>query len=306
MPSSSASSCTFVFVCQSGELEMQSLLLAATLRAHVDDRHKIVAAIPLPDAIFGKPLQETMEYFFDLDIEVIHFENTWASQSAVSDHGNQFLHDPKSTIPRQWLMANKIFLLQALEVTTEKVVFVDTDQICMHSMELFCSVQPPVGVRRGYVINHITTEGVYDSMYALIGATPSLEMSFDVAAGEDDAPLFISREANTSLICIDKTLCNSFAAQWLANCHLIDTQKMLNRPSHVGQVTFMPTVRKLQLPHVFLTGVFDRCLVHYHRFDKLVRSQAWPIAKSLIANNEHFQRVASGLLGWKDWSAPHQ
>ena len=49
----------FVFVCQSGELEIKATLLAASLRRQFGRRVDLVAAIPQPEVRWGKISETT-------------------------------------------------------------------------------------------------------------------------------------------------------------------------------------------------------------------------------------------------------
>lgn len=65
----------FVFVCHGGELEIKSLLLAASLRATLGDAPELIAAVPGPASVWRAPSPAAQEMLRRLRVDVQAVEN---------------------------------------------------------------------------------------------------------------------------------------------------------------------------------------------------------------------------------------
>ena len=65
----------FVFVCQQGELEIKSALLAASLKHFLRCRHELVAALPEPEAVWGRPSDATLALLDQLGVRQVPINN---------------------------------------------------------------------------------------------------------------------------------------------------------------------------------------------------------------------------------------
>lgn len=96
----------FIFVCQSGLLEIQSILLAASLKRFVELDHTLIAAVPLQ---FGDLHPITYKILDSIGVQVTHIINDF---------------DPLYAVGNKLFAANVLF-------DCDKKVFLDSDLICM-------------------------------------------------------------------------------------------------------------------------------------------------------------------------------
>jgi len=75
----------FVFVCQPGELEIKSMLLAASLRFQHGNEIELVAA--LPEATYSDNFRAG-NYFVSRDLQLITLENIFFCLLSFNDLGN--------------------------------------------------------------------------------------------------------------------------------------------------------------------------------------------------------------------------
>jgi hypothetical protein len=99
----------FVFVCQSGELEIKATLLAASLRRQFGHRVDLVAAVPQPEARWGKISDTTRTLLEQLGVRLIQVFNR---------------------VNEEYGYANKIDCLN-VKTTAAKTIFLDSDILCL-------------------------------------------------------------------------------------------------------------------------------------------------------------------------------
>lgn len=99
----------FVFVCQAGALEPQALLLAASLRRFLRCEHELVAALPQPEAVWGRPAATTLAGLAALGVRTAPIVNP---------------------IGPEYPIGNKLACL-ALPTAADKIVFLDSDMLCL-------------------------------------------------------------------------------------------------------------------------------------------------------------------------------
>ncbi len=99
----------FVFVCQQGELETKSMLLAASLRRFLRCEHELVAALPQPEAHWGKPAAATLDLLESLGARRVQITNP---------------------IGPDYPIGNKLACLN-IETAADKIVFLDSDMLCL-------------------------------------------------------------------------------------------------------------------------------------------------------------------------------
>jgi hypothetical protein len=102
----------FVFVCQAGELEIKAVLLAASLRRQLGASVELIAALPEPERVWGRPSAATLSMLARLNLRVVSITNP---VSPDFPHGNK---------------------IACLSVPHErpKLVLLDSDVLCLRSM----------------------------------------------------------------------------------------------------------------------------------------------------------------------------
>jgi hypothetical protein len=123
----------FVFVCHGGRLEIESLLLLASLNQHLRLPAEIVAAIPTESEMLPAPDQSTIARLIEMGVRIESFSND--------------LLDSDSTNSRWYLrMANKIYCLR-VETSADKIIFVDSDRLLLSDYEPTIEWSIPLVVR---------------------------------------------------------------------------------------------------------------------------------------------------------------
>ncbi len=108
-----APSCyAFTFVCQQGELEGLSLLLAASLKRFLRCDYELIAAVPRPNQALADLSPVTYRLLGEMNVRIEHFDNPIA--------GNQTGD----------LLTNKIYCFQ-IPTAMDKVIFLDSDLLCL-------------------------------------------------------------------------------------------------------------------------------------------------------------------------------
>ena len=102
----------FMFVCQKGELELQSILLAESIKQFVEVDCDIIAMIPQPTEFFGTPSKYTLDILKTLGVSFQEFTNELILPPNPQD---------------VCLFTNKMYALRDVSTDAEKIIFLDTD-----------------------------------------------------------------------------------------------------------------------------------------------------------------------------------
>ena len=117
--------CDIVFVCQAGEIEQQSILLAQSIRlfgGRIATAH-LHALIPIPEDVYGSVGQETLKFLESLGVQLYYRRNP------INDN---------------YKYANKLTAFQ-IDSKTDTIVFLDTDIIILNDFsELIANRQTDV------------------------------------------------------------------------------------------------------------------------------------------------------------------
>ena len=74
----------FIFVCQQGNLELKSMLLAASLKYYLRCDYECVAAIPQPATQWGTVSEDTLVFMHDLGVRTVPITNPIAAAIRIS------------------------------------------------------------------------------------------------------------------------------------------------------------------------------------------------------------------------------
>ena len=99
----------FVFICQQGELEIKSMLLATSLKRYLRCEYELVAAIPEPATRWGSISKNTLDLIQTLGVRTAPVINR---------------------INENYPIGNKVACL-GIETQAEKIVFLDSDILCL-------------------------------------------------------------------------------------------------------------------------------------------------------------------------------
>ena len=122
---------TITFICQRGELEAKAVLLAASLRRQLVAPVDLVACLPMPETVWGRPSRATLRALEALGVATVPVGNP---------------------IGDAYPIGNKIACLSAPLTTsapaTDRIVFLDSDILCTapldpgHELAAAFSVKP--------------------------------------------------------------------------------------------------------------------------------------------------------------------
>jgi hypothetical protein len=104
----------FTYICQRGPLEIQSLLLTASIQRFVDSPHECIAVVPEIDGAKTVPSKETISCLNEMGATIQHIKNPVTSKK-------------KDSV--RYLLTNKIYSLR-VNTEADKIVFLDTDTLC--------------------------------------------------------------------------------------------------------------------------------------------------------------------------------
>lgn len=215
----------FVFVCQQGELEIKSMLLAASLRENLRGDYELVAAIPKPKSHWGKISELTKKIIKQLDIRVENIENE---------------------IDINYPIGNKVSCFN-IKTDADKIVFVDSDIVCMrpflseeHFTEQFCA--KPVDQHWFNEWRHI---------YELFNLPYPTERFHTTINKETILPYF-----NAGLIVADNDI--NFSEEWIKCCKIIDSAKHItDKRPWLDQIALPIVLKKKNLKYKILNNKYN-------------------------------------------------
>ncbi len=106
----------YVIICQRGELEIKSGLLAMSLLPFLDRNDIVVVAVPAEKHIDFHPTEETLLLFRRAGIDVVPFDNPW-------------LQGADTALP--FRLTKKFYALQKFVRSNGSLVFLDSDILCL-------------------------------------------------------------------------------------------------------------------------------------------------------------------------------
>ncbi|MDM8568592.1 hypothetical protein QUF50_03580, partial [Thiotrichales bacterium HSG1] len=115
----------FICICQEGELEIQSLLLMASLKRHLKVNYELYVAIPTPESIWGKPATDTLRQLNAFGVKFFYTTNE---------------------ISNSYPIANKLGCFK-VPTDADRIVFLDTDMILLRDFVDDPIFQNPLCIR---------------------------------------------------------------------------------------------------------------------------------------------------------------
>lgn len=213
-----------VFVCQSGELEIKAMLLAASLKRHWQGEGECVVAIPTPASRWGELSTEVDAFVRCLGFRTVAITNR---------------------IDEQYGMGNKVACL-GIETSAERLLFLDSDILCLQAFlprseqELshapFCA-KPADGNSNAY------TEADWQKVYALFGRQLPARRIMTTVSDQLIPPYF-----NAGVVVVQNGM--NFGNVWETCCQKIDAAPdILNKRPWLDQIALPVAVERLHLPY---------------------------------------------------------
>ena len=216
---------SFVFVCQSGRLEVDALMLALSLQHFVKCDYEIVAALPTPTSRWGTPRPEVLEQFERMNVRLVEIENQ---------------------IDPDYPIGNKISCL-CIDTDKDKQVFVDSDILCLREFRGGEEFRAAFNAKPADVLTFGRDESVWEHAYASMGLMPPDTRVEATISGESMLPYF-----NAGFIAVDSGL--GFGEAWRAACAAIDAEpKVQPKRPWLDQIGLPVAAHKLGLEIGLLT-----------------------------------------------------
>jgi hypothetical protein len=255
----------WVFVCQSGRLEPEACLLAASLRRFLGEDAKLIASIPTPESVMGVVSSPVLKFLSAMNVQCIATSNRLIEE--------KFQGDSLSL-----KMMNKVF---ALEVPRngEISIFLDTDHLCLAPFASCFLTVPMVGRCVGYV-GALASEAFWEKAYAICEvAIP--QSRFVIQKDHTGFPYVITYPYfNSGFISIH----NAWRDQ-LIN-HYIDCYQRIARENLLApkryfeeQMALSLAVLKCGVPYVVDHRRIDASFLHYNNVERL---RCFPKAVKLV------------------------
>ncbi|NEQ43362.1 MAG: hypothetical protein F6K00_07290 [Leptolyngbya sp. SIOISBB] len=220
-----STSYAFVFVCQQGDLEGLSLLLAASLKRFLDCNYEMIAAVPLPEEKWGKLAPKTMTTFQQMGVRIEYFEN------------------PISRDKKGNPLTNKIYSLQ-IPTQMDKLIFLDSDLLCLQDFDPIGKFMSPFSAAPTFKATGKNWDKIYQ---AVSSEVPSTRIK-TLFSEELQPPYF-----NSGLIAVDAKLASELTGMWLDSFDKIDRSGAMDSNLYFReQVSLAVAVMRLQYQYDLL------------------------------------------------------
>ncbi|GEM_PF-520505 len=276
----------FVFVCQQGELEMKSMLLAASLKRYLRGEFECVAAIPQPDSRWGIISEETRALMQTLGVRLVPITNP------INDN---------------YPIGHKIACL-GIDTSADKIVFLDSDILCLSEFRF--DSQSPFSAKPADLPTFTQNVAVWQQVYDLCQLPLPDQRVISSVSGELMLPYF-----NSGVIAVQNGL--GFAKVWAECCQTIDIETSItNKRPWLDQIALPMAVAKLNLAYDCLDERFNfpahlkplpkspdsqkPFLCHYHSPSVLRRE---PLLNQLVTELvETYPILKKRLLDSPEWA----
>lgn len=278
---------TILFVCQAGELEIKTLLLAASLQKYLQGRCRCVAAVPGPKARWGRVSSQTYRVLADLGVDVVGITNP------VGPH---------------YPIGNKIACL-GLPVETEYAMFLDTDVVCLRPFDparYFGAMD--VYAKAADMLSFGRAPAAWKEVYQVLGMTLPRRRTLTTLTHELGPPYF-----NAGVVIARR--CSGLGQEWARIARIID------RAEHIGdkypwldQVALPVAIERLGLSLQCLGECFNYplhlkplpqgtlpFLCHYH-WPGIIRREPrlGEVVRDLLHSHPGIAEVAARDTKWKE------
>jgi hypothetical protein len=206
----------FIFICQSGELEIKSAILAASLKRWLRVEHELIAAIPQPESRWGTVSNQTLEFLRSLGVRAVPIENQ---------------------VDLTYPIANKIGCL-SLPTTADKLVFLDSDMVLMRPFGDDARFAIPFNCRPASNPSFAANDSDWSAVYEACGAKPLPGIVRTTYSG-----LYIHPYFNAAFIAVPGN--SRFGDVWLDCCCRIDAVESIpNKRPYLDQIALSPAVSR--------------------------------------------------------------
>lgn len=231
---------TILFICQPGELEIKSALLAYSLREQFPDTVKIIAAIPRQDA---SCIDESILMLFPkINADVLHFTNP-------------FMHNRHDAYPGDW-MSNKFYALLSVN-DHDDILFLDSDIVCLRPEMPVLPASWSLAAKPADKRTAVNWEKLYETA----GLSLPEECVKTTVDQESGPPYY-----NTGVLYMHKDtrmlLCENWRDYFIFLSDPMRTERLSFDIFHRDQLSFSLAVRKCRIPVTTLNEKFNFPIRH--------------------------------------------
>ncbi len=214
----------FVFICQAGDLEIKSLLLAVTLKAMLRSNYELVAAVPGPASVWGEPSADTLAALAALGVRVAPIVNP------IGPH---------------YPIGNKL-ACHAVPTSADIVVFLDSDIVCMRDLPDDAMRQSSFAAKPADLRTVSASRAVWEPIYAAAGVAMPDALMATTVSGEPGPPYF-----NSGVVFAERAA--GLSAAWIECARIIDASGAIGDNRHwLDQISLPVAVYKLGLSYTVL------------------------------------------------------
>jgi len=293
---------SFVFVCQKGQIEIESLFLAASLKHFLKCDYELIAMVPGPESYFGKPSAITLNLLKKMGVRVEFMNNDVISKTLAKNPDTDFSIRENKLL----FMSNKIYCLK-IPMTGDKTIFLDSDIFFTKAFYGDICFSIPYNALRYIGIGGYTKmDGEWDKLFKFAKVKmPNLRVKINKKKeGQPDClltpPLFMA-----GVFGINTELLPEFSETWLELFNRFYAARPVGDIFFVEEYTLILTAHKLELPYNVLARDWDNfAIFHYHNMDKMKSNrevvdlaklfiEKYPEIKDMIRDNENWNFLLS-------------
>lgn len=279
---------TFTFICQRGALEAKAVLLAASLRRQLAAPADVVACLPMPEAVWGRPSRHTLRALDTLEVVTAPVRNLIADAYPI---GNKIacLDPPASH-----------------GVPPDRIVFLDTDILCTAPFVPDRELAADFAAKPVDFATFTGGPAAWARLYRLFGLPEPARRVVATVSREETWPYF-----NAGVIGVRADA--GLAPAWAECCRRIDAEEWVPaRRPHLDQIALpiaaalcgldvTPLDERLNYPaHLRPLRPALPVLCHYHRPDIVAEEQALSgLVRDLVAAYPAVRPVLEADPAWR-------
>jgi hypothetical protein len=273
----------FVFVVQQGDLELKSLLLAASLRKFLRCDYELIGAVPVPTEEWGAPAERTVAALRDLNVRMVPITNPF-----------------KENYP----IGNKLSCL-SIPTDADKIVFVDSDIVALREFADEDRFGLPFNAKPADLQTFSCEEETWRAVYEAAQVSfPSIRLLSTIS--KEFAPPYF----NSGFIAVDSGI--EFGKVWLECCQRIYELDQIPNKRFVDQIGLPVAVSQLGLTFDCLDERYNYpahlkplgCdelpyFCHYHTVNVLAREPALrDLLQTLASEHSDIRDALEANVTW--------
>jgi len=253
---------TAIFICENGELEIKSAILAASLKNVYADRINLICSIPEPGPGKADITKETKLFLESLGVNIFHFTNPLTGKVAE--------------MPPGLVYSNKLYCFPR-DANIGRVIFMDSDIICLKSPENL----NPEGTDFLACQAFRSLDINWKDLYLHHGIAEPSVRAISILDHVIAYPYF-----NSGLLILNGKMLGSLLTEWrqiFASVRTILTEDL--HLNHSDQISLSLAIHKLRLTYEILPEIYNfpsgsklidkkTIFAHYHGPEAVLRDPA--------------------------------